>query len=183
MSSEPLRIAGRPLSVRTLELDRRTPAQVIADRAHAAGVELGARVRSEAERESATRALERAAERLDAFRQEADASLARTATELALAITRRLLRSELSRGNVDLERVVRETLQAASSERGACVVHLNPADLEALAGVEFRAGTRLCADVEVARGDVHVETSLGLIVRELDGALESIAGELRELLP
>lgn len=183
MSAERLRVAGRPLAVRSLELGQRTPAQALADHARAVGEELGARARAADERDSATRALERAAERLDAFRAEAEASLSRTATELAIAIARRLLRSELSRGNVDLERVVRETLAAASSERGACVVHLNPADLAALEGVEFRAGTRLCADVEVARGDVHVETALGLIVRELDGALESIAGELREQLP
>jgi hypothetical protein len=62
------------------------------------------------------------------------------------------------------------------------VVHLNPDDLARLEGVRFRAGTRLEADSGVRRGDVHVESALGLLVREIDALLasvgERIAGDL-----
>jgi flagellar biosynthesis/type III secretory pathway protein FliH len=40
--------------------------------------------------------------------------------------------------------------------------------------VRFRAGTELEPDDAVARGDVHVETPHGLLVRETSEALRSI---------
>lgn len=182
MSPEPLRVAGRPVRVRTLELGPRTSLEALLQRARELGFARGQAQGAAGQREQALRALDAACERLDAFREQARADLARTAAELAVEIARRLLRCELARGSVDLERLVRETLQAASTERGRCVVHLNPADHAALRERPFRAGTELCADVEVARGDVHVETALGLLVRELDGALDSLAERLAEEL-
>ena len=142
-----------------------------------------ARARAEGERAARAAAgtcLDVAVERLIAFEEEARLSLARTAAELALEIARTLLRTELARGSYDLERIVRETLSEASVGRSACVVHLHPADHARLADVRFRSGTRLEPDEGVARGDVHVETSLGLLVRDLDGALESIGKRLQE---
>ena len=144
-----------------------------------------ARARAEGERsglDSAGRTLDQAVERLLTFEEESRAALARTAAELALEIARTLLRAELARGNYDLERIVRETLSEASVGRSACVVHLHPADHARLADVRFRTGTRLEPDEGVARGDVHVETSLGLLVRDLDGALEAIGKRLHEEL-
>jgi flagellar biosynthesis/type III secretory pathway protein FliH len=142
-----------------------------------------ARARAEGERagrEAAGTSLDAAVLRLNAIEEELRGSLARTAAELALEIARTLLRTELARGNYDLEGIVRETLGEASVGRSACVVHLHPADHARLADVRFRSGTRLEPDEGVARGDVHVETSLGLMVRDLDGALESIGKRLRE---
>jgi flagellar biosynthesis/type III secretory pathway protein FliH len=98
-----------------------------------------------------------------------------TAAELALEIARTLLRTELARGNYDLERLVRETLGEASVGRSPCVVHLHPADHARLADLRFRSGTRLEPDEGVSRGDVHVETPPGLLVRDVDGALDAIA--------
>lgn len=131
-------------------------------------------------REAAGAALDAAVLRLNVIEEEVRASLARTAAELALEIARTLLRTELARGNYDLERIVRETLGEASVGRSACVVHLHPADHARLADVRFRSSTRLEPDEGVARGDVHVETALGLLVRDLDGALESIGKRLQE---
>ena len=142
-----------------------------------------ARARAEGERagrEAAGASLDAAVLRLNAIEEEVRGSLARTAAELALEIARTLLRTELARGSYDLERIVRETLGEASVGRSACIVHLHPADHARLADVRFRSGTRLEPDEGVARGDVHVETSLGLMVRDLDGALESIGKRLRE---
>ncbi len=136
-----------------------------------------------AAREELGAALDRAVERLAAFEDEARASLARTAVELALEIARLLLRTEIGRGNHDLERIVRDALSEAAVGRGPCVVHLNPADHARLSGVRFRSGTRLAPDEGVSPGDVHVETPLGLLVRDLDGALESIERRLHEALP
>jgi flagellar biosynthesis/type III secretory pathway protein FliH len=146
---------------------------------------LRARSRAEHElhgREAAGACLDAAVLRLAAVEEEVRGALARTAAELALEIARTLLRTELARGNYDLERIVRETLGEASVGRSACVVHLHPADHAHLADVRFRSGTRLEPDEGVGRGDVHVETSLGLLVRDLDGALEAIGKRLREEL-
>jgi flagellar biosynthesis/type III secretory pathway protein FliH len=143
------------------------------------------RARSSGERQGLERSaelLDRAVAELEAFAEGARASLARTAVELALEIARVLLRREIARGNYDLERIVRETLGAAAVGRGPCVVHLNPEDHERLSGARFRSGTRLERDEGVARGDVHVETSLGLLARDVDAALEAIGTRLSEEL-
>jgi len=142
-----------------------------------------AHARAEGERAgraAAAATLDAAVLRLNALEEELRGSLARTAAELALEIARTLLRTELARGNYDLERMVRETLSEASVGRSPCVVHLHPSDHARLADVRFRSGTRLEPDEGVSRGDVHVETSLGLLVRDLDGALDAIGKRLRE---
>jgi len=158
-------------------------ARLLAHGAEAVAELLQARTRAEYEqrgREAAGSCLDAAVLRLNAIEEEVRGSLAHTAVELALEIARTLLRTELTRGNYDLERLVRETLGEASVGRSACVVHLHPADHARLADVRFRSGTRLEPDEGVARGDVHVETTLGLLVRDLDGALDSIGKRLRE---
>jgi len=144
-----------------------------------------ARARAEGERRGravAAELFDQAVARVRTSEDESRAALARTAAELALEIARTLLRSELARGHYDLERIVRETLGEAAVGRAPCVVHLHPADHARLASVRFRSGTTLAPDEGVARGDVHVETSLGLLVRDLDGALESIGKRLADEL-
>ena len=126
--------------------------------------------------------LERAVERLSSLEEEARASLARAAAELAVEIARVLMRREIGRGNYDLERIVRETLQEGAVGRSPCVVHLHPEDHARLSAVRFRSGTKLAPDEGVPRGDVHVETALGLLVRDVDGCLDAIAQRLQESL-
>ncbi len=180
MSSERIRLHSRqPVSgARLVASGAGDPAAASLEGARAEGREQGLR---EA-RESAAAALDLAVQELSAAEEESRAALARTAAELALEIARVLLRRELPRGNYDLERIVRDVLSEAAVGRGACVVHLNPADHERLDGVRFRSGTRLAPDEGVSAGDVHVETPLGLLVRDLDAALEAIGGRLREEL-
>ncbi len=149
------------------------------EQAFAAGLAQGRREAAEQQ----AGALAKAAVALEEERGRTCASLAQTAVELAVEVSRVLLRREVAAGRYELERMVRDTLESSSAGRARCVVHLNPADVAALEGVQFRSGTSLQADIGVARGDVHVETSLGLMVRELDGALESMAEALREMLP
>lgn len=184
MSPEPatgaLRLSERPVAVRIVRGDalamlaESTRAQVAAARAQ--GVAEG-EARAIA---GAARALEAAVEAFAAAAVEREQALARDAIELALVVARRILRKEVDAGRYDLERIVRETLAASGAGRGACVVHLHPDDLAALQGVPFRAGTELQADHEVARGEVHVTTARGTIVRDIDAALASIATRLAE---
>ncbi len=146
---------------------------------------LRARALAEGERRGRAAAAERldqAVERLETVERESRAALVSSACELALEIARALLRSEITRGNYDLEGIVRETLGEAAVGRSPCVVHLHPSDHARLSEVRFRSGTRVEADQGVPKGDVHVETSLGLLVRDLDSALESIGKRLREEL-
>jgi flagellar biosynthesis/type III secretory pathway protein FliH len=148
------------------------------ERAFAAGIAEG----RDLERVDATERLDVAVESVNASRQSAGDELARTAIELATSIARTLLRTEISAGRYDLEAMVREALAESASGRRPCVVHLNPADCARLADVKFRSGTVLQADEGIAPGDVQVETSLGLLVREAVGAVDSIEERLREEL-
>jgi len=130
-------------------------------------------------RERAAKALDAACVRLEAASQHAAEEMAHCAVQLVLEIAREVLRSELDAGRYDLERIVRDTLSFANVGRGNCVVHLNPADAAALADIRFRAGTTVEADADVARGDVHVTTPRGLLVREIDEALRAIGERLQ----
>ena len=172
MSPERVRLPARPAEAR-----------LVAQGADAVRSEIQARLREEGERADGAAAaarLDDAVAQLAARTEEACAQLARAATELGLEIARTLLRTEIAHDRYDMEKIVREALAQAAVGRAACVVHLNPADLGRLADVNFRSGTRLEPDAGVPRGDVHVETALGLLVRDLDGALDAIAERLRE---
>ncbi len=151
---------------------------VVARRLEAARAE-GVACGQSQDRARAALALDAACERLDQAREQAAALVARTAVDLAVEIARTLVRSEIDAGRHNLEAMVREALAASGAGRGACVVHLHPLDAAELADVKFRAGTALEADDAVLRGDVHVSTPQGLLVRELDEALRSIRERLR----
>jgi flagellar biosynthesis/type III secretory pathway protein FliH len=170
LSRETLTLPAPPTGVRVLAHGHEAVMAMRLARARAAG------------RAAAAEVLNAAVARLEALEAESKAALAHTATELALEIARTLLRSELKSGRYEIEPIVRATLGEAAIGRSPCVVHLNPVDLARLADVKFRSGTRLEADEGVGRGDVHVETPLGLFVREIDGALAAIGKRLREEL-
>jgi len=135
-----------------------------------------------AERERGAAALLAAADRLDAHRVESDEAVAHTAVELAVEIARHLVAVEVQAGRHDVERIVRDVLAASGVGRGECVVHLHPDDTAALAGVAFRAGTRIEPDLGVERGEVQVQTPSGLFVRDLSDALEEIGRRIRSSL-
>jgi flagellar biosynthesis/type III secretory pathway protein FliH len=171
----PIVLDARPAGVRVVEGTRTA---LIARRAHEVEEAAFARGRAQG-RESALAgaagALLRASESLESARQQGAADIARDAARLGIEIARTLLRCEIDAGRYDIERIVRETLHASGAGRGACVVHLNPVDVARLEGVVFRVGTKLEADPEVPPGDVHITTARGLLVRDVEQALASIA--------
>lgn len=142
-----------------------------------------ARARAEGERKGlaeAGAALDAVVTRLVASEEEARTALATGAVELALEIARTLLCGEIQRDRHDVERIVRNVLAEAATGRAPCVVHVHPSDHARLAQTKFRSGTRIEPDAGVSKGDVHVETSLGVLVRELDDALQAIGRRLKE---
>ena len=122
--------------------------------------------------------VEAAIARLDTAREQAVEQLSHTAIELALEITRNLLRTEIPEGRYDLEAIVRDALSFSGTGRGRCMVHVNPVDAERLEQVQWRAGTEIESDPEVARGSVHITTPQGLLVRDIDDAITSIRDRL-----
>ena len=122
--------------------------------------------------------LDGAVERLELAREQAVGQLAHTAVELALEITRSLLRTEIPEGRYDLEAIVREALAFSGTGRGRCMIHVNPSDAVKLEDVQWRAGTEIEGDPDVARGSVHITTPQGLLVRDLDDAMGSIRERL-----
>jgi flagellar biosynthesis/type III secretory pathway protein FliH len=176
-----------PRRPRAVRIVTGTAAQFVArerELALAAAFERGRVAGDQSARTGAAGALEAASERLDEACQRLAPELATSAVELAIEIARSLVRIEVSAGRHALERIVRETLAASSVGRGACTVHLSPADAARLEGVAFRANTRIEADPEIEPGDVHVSSPQGLLVREIDEALASIREKiLGELAP
>lgn len=182
MSPEPIRLQGRVRDVRALDLNEGdsldTLARIAFERGRVAGVVEGRL----AARDEHVALLDLTVERVEAAREEAVGELSRAAIELAIEIARGLLRKEIKAENYGLEEIVRKTLEEAAVGRGPCVVHLNPADHKRLEDVRFRTGTTIQADDGVPLGDVHVETSLGLMVRETMGSLDAIEKRLQEKL-
>ncbi|MBL8858679.1 MAG: hypothetical protein JNL28_09255 [Planctomycetes bacterium] len=173
-----LPVAARPIAARVFE---GTPSDLLERRRRDALAQEFERGRAEGERAAlagAAGALASAAEQLARTAEARSDELARDVTRLAVEIARVLLRNEIDAGRYDIERIVRETLQASGSGRGACSLHLNPADVARLEGVVFRAGTTIEPDPEVPSGDVHVTTQRGLLVRDVEQALASIAERL-----
>ncbi|MBL8861979.1 MAG: hypothetical protein JNK02_08190 [Planctomycetes bacterium] len=171
-----VRLEQAPIAVRVVDpAESRACAQ-----AEARGRALGAAEAAGGSLADAVRRLDAAAEELRRSREASDQAVAEDAARLALAIAREIVRREVDAGRYDIERIVREALAASGAGRAACVVHLNPADLELLAGVPFRAATRLESDPEVAPGDVHVSTARGTLVRDADAALAALAERFQE---
>jgi flagellar assembly protein FliH len=113
-------------------------------------------------------------------REHTDRAVAEDAAKLALVIAREIVRREIDEQRYDIERIVRDALHASGAGRSECVVHLHADDVERLQGVAFRSATRLEADPEISRGDVHVSTPRGVVVRDLDAALAAVAERLKE---
>lgn len=136
-----------------------------------------AQARAEGERDAslrAAKAFETAVAKLEASQAEAADALARNAVQLAVEIARTLVRVEIDAGRHGLEKIVRESLAASGVGRGAAQVHLHPADHALVADVRWRSGTVVEADEAVQRGDVHISTHQGLLVREIQDSLRAI---------
>lgn len=171
-----VRVPANPVALRVVDAaEVRARAEAEA-RGHARGLAEGAgRTLG-----SAIRRLEEAADELQRAREASDRAVVEDTTRLALAIAREIVRTEIDAGRYDLQRIVREALAASGAGRTACVVHLNPIDVERLSGVQFRVATRLESDPEVAPGDVHVSTQRGTLVRDIDAALANLAERFQE---
>jgi flagellar biosynthesis/type III secretory pathway protein FliH len=144
--------------------------------------EKGRREGEETVRSALAATLDAALAEIESLRESAVARLSQDASNLAVEIARELVRCETKAGRHDIERIVRETLAATSVGRGACVVHLHPKDAARLERVHFRARTQIESDPAVAEGDVHVTTPQGLLVRDLEHALDAIGERLRQEL-
>jgi len=144
--------------------------------------ERGRRAGEEALRTALGASLDAALAEIETLRESAVARLAQDAADLAVEIARELVRCETRAQRHDIERIVRETLAASGVGRGACVVHLHPKDAQRMERVHFRARTQIEADPAVAEGDVHVTTPQGLLVRDLEHALDTIGERIRQEL-
>jgi flagellar biosynthesis/type III secretory pathway protein FliH len=140
-----------------------------------AGLQSAARAAGLAEAQSTSaQAIERAASELDAARAGLADSLAETAAALAVQMLQELLRVELVAQNYDIVEIVRSTIREAGNSPGAMIIHVHPEDAAALADTPLRTGTQVQPDPTIRRGDVHVQTPQGLLVRELDECVASI---------
>lgn len=131
-------------------------------------------------REQGVQAVEATLEQLDTAAERAQAELSQASVELAIEITSLLVGMRISTGEYDLESIVRGALADSGVGRGACVVHLNPEDHAALAETQFGSGTTLDIDPNLPKGDVHLTTPRGMLVREMEATLTSIREQLLE---
>ncbi|MBJ02679.1 MAG: hypothetical protein CMK00_07405 [Planctomycetes bacterium] len=136
---------------------------------------------AEARSESAA-LVEAACEQLRQVRAETLATVSGDSVALAMEIAQQLIHVQLEGQRHGIEAMVRETLAQSQVGRGACVVHVSPADAELLSQVPFRAATRLEVDTDMRSGDVHVTTPDGTLVRELEPLLETLSQRLSKEL-
>jgi flagellar biosynthesis/type III secretory pathway protein FliH len=126
----------------------------------------------------AAAALAQAVEALEMERESCAAELARASVELGIGIARRLVRTELAADQHDIEAIVREVLAATSEGRTSTRIHVSPADATRLADVPFRAATEVIADESVSTGSVRLATPQGVLVRDIDECMNTIAQRL-----
>ena len=171
-----------PVAVHVREGDLDALAQEHADQRVTAAHERGFEAGLAAGAESGANALGQALIRLEAASERAQEALPSLVVELAVEVAGTLLQLRVDAGEYDLERIVRGALADSGVGRGNCVVHLHPDDHARLKDTLFRAGTTLELDPNMVRGDVHLSTPRGLLVRDLDSALETIREQLLEEL-
>ena len=188
MEARPLRLHAPPVGARIHDIDLDELAIRHAERATANAlrtpsaeeVELAEMSQVGAELESVTSSLLRVTEELDAAHTRLQEELPAFAVQLAVGIAQEILRQEMDSGNYDIEAIVRSTLAVANTGRSACTIHLNPEDVAAIDSTRFRSNTRFESDPDIARGDVHVSTPQGLLVRDIDATLTRVREELLE---
>lgn len=131
--------------------------------------------------QSAVGLLERALEELAVERQGMLTNIAEHAAQLAVEIAQELLRKELKEANYDITAIVRSVLEETSVS-GPNTLRVNPEDAAALESVSFRTGTVIESDPAIRRGDVHLETAQGVLVRDIDACLATIRENLLEAM-
>src|SRR4051812_27750290 len=109
-----------------------TSARVVAPAEFAASAEAEKRGYLRGVAEGEARAMSGAVLRFDAAavelvraREHSDRAVAEDSAKLALLIAREIVRREIDEQRYDIERIVREALQASGAGRGECVVHLH----------------------------------------------------------
>ena len=180
MSAEQVRLHAQPVSVALAQGDQGDLFASLLERRERAAFESGQRAgRAEVLAQAVVR-LDSAAAQFTKAMESSTATLVSDSVELALAIAAELVRSEVEARRHGIEALVRDTLTASGVGRGACTVHVSPEDAAALSQLSFRSTTRIEADPDVRRACVQVETPQGLLVRDIDAALVSVAARLRE---
>lgn len=174
------RLHSTPSAARIVDEPLQVLADARADERERAAYEAGLAAGQAAAVRSSAAALDAALAALEGQVEQAQAELARHAIELGVEVARALVRTRIEAGDYDLERVVRGALSDAGVGRGRVTVHLHPDDHARLEGIAFRGETHLEADPALPAGDVHLSTPRGLLVRDVEGALESIREQLLE---
>lgn len=105
--------------------------------------------------------------------QQLEQGLASHVAEIAIALARQVLRSELATRPELVAAVAQEALAATLVSAQQIAVHLNPDDQSLVAQHAGEAlasrGARLVADAAVSRGGCVVETEVGVIDASLEG--------------
>lgn len=91
--------------------------------------------------------------------------------QLAIALAERIVGCEVEAGRYRLAERVEELLGRVR-DRAEAVVHLHPADAQALGAAA--EGLRVVTDPALARGDVVIETPAGRIARSIADQLEAV---------
>ncbi|MEZ5977608.1 MAG: FliH/SctL family protein [Planctomycetota bacterium] len=182
-SAESVRLPRVPSAVRVLDGAPVAALIARAERANTAALE---RARTEAA-EAVRREIAADVEELVAgCRREVEAmreSMLDTAVEIAAVLAESVLQRELG-ADLDLSGVVRKCLASTTAEPSECTVRVHP---DAVAGLE-RAGVaarvEVVADPELQRGEVRLDTPVGMLVHDPAAALaqarDALLAELEE---
>jgi len=177
----PLRVnlAGPLAAVRVVSGEELAEAQAAAEAEAALAKQRGA---LDAQREAlaqARNALAHAAGCLGALQDEMLQDVETHLVDLAVAIAGKVLAQEIQAERYTIEPIVREALRQAPPNRQA-VIHLHPADLDALRGAEADdlAHLHLEADPAVGRGECVVRTAEGTVASRIADGLDEVRAAL-----
>ena len=130
------------------------------------------------DRDRAARALDLACEQLGTAREHAPAMIAKTAVELAVEIARTIVHVQIESGRLGLEAMVREAAPRLRSRARRVRRAPQSARRRRARGHQVPRRHSDRSRRSVQRGDVHVSTAQGLLVREVHDALRSVRERL-----
>jgi flagellar biosynthesis/type III secretory pathway protein FliH len=154
LSPERIKIPRAPLAAQLGEGRLQDALERLLEQRESAGFAAG----REAARSEALLRLDEATARLCAANEAVNATLASDSVELALCIAAELVRTNVAAQRHDMEAIVCDALSASGVGRGACTVHVSPADAARLAD----EGSRRCARSAVTCSRQHDLIRVGL---------------------
>jgi len=111
--------------------------------------------------------------------KEIDQDVIQTLTELALSISKQVIRRELETNSEQVVSIVREAIALLPFDKNRLIMHLNPNDVEIIQKIfnqdDIKNSYSIVEDVSIQRGGCKLETDNSVIDATIDSQITQIA--------